>query len=99
MPLVPLTTVSLGQAQDAWWFRQLEESAKAPRIVPLLCVGGEEPVCFATWNGEELGPLGETEDTVTVYQIEIVTKAIVSGTLGRKKRSVQCSSQAHLPGR
>jgi len=25
MPLVPLTTVSLGQAQDAWWFRQLEE--------------------------------------------------------------------------
>ena len=35
--------------------------AKAPRIVLWLCVGGEEPVCFATCAGEELGPLGGTQ--------------------------------------
>ena len=35
--------------------------AKGPRIVLWLCVGGEEPVCFATCAGEELGPLGGTQ--------------------------------------
>ena len=43
---------------------------KAPRIVLWLCVGGEEPVCFAACAGEELGPLGETQvaDAATVQK-------------------------------
>lgn len=53
--IVPLATVSHGQAQDAWWFRQLEEFTKAPGIV--LCVEGEELVCFATCDGKTSGLL------------------------------------------
>lgn len=71
--IVPLITVSPGKAQDTWWFRQLEDLAKAPRIFLWLCVGGEESVCFVTCDWEDLWPLGETQvaDMATVYQIEL----------------------------
>ena len=103
-PLPPLphirapTTVCPGEAQDAWWFHQLKEVAKAPRIGLSLFPGGEEPVCFATCDGEELRPLSDTDvaDAATVYQIKIVAKAIASGTPGRTERSVQCSTVKHI---
>ena len=71
--IVPLITVSPGKTQDTWWFRQLEDLAKAPRIFLWLCVGGEESVCFVTCDWEDLWPLGETQvaDMATVYQIEL----------------------------
>ena len=62
-----------------------------------LCVGSEEPGCFATCEREVFCPLGETgiADAATVYKIEIVAKARVANAIAREtsactKCSVQC---------
>ena len=84
------TTIPPGQAEDVRWFRQLEQFAGVFIIALWLCIGGEEPVCFATCEGEVFRPLGETEvaDPATVYEIQMVVKAIAHGTSACTKRSV-----------
>jgi hypothetical protein len=93
-PRSPSTTVPPGQAQDAWKFCRLQEFARAFSIALWSCVGGEELGCFATREGEVFRPPGETEvaDAATVYEIEMVAKAIARETPACTKRSVQCTA-------
>jgi len=59
-----------------------------------LGVEGEEPVCFATCEGEVLWAPGQTEvaDATTIYKIEMIAKMIARGTPGCTKRSVKCNT-------
>jgi len=64
-----------------------------------LSIEGEEPVCFATCEGEVLWAPGETDvaDTATIYKIEMIAKAIARGISGCTKRSVKCTTVKGVP--